>query len=121
MDIDWGHILSNTFKLTFSSVDISTDCFTGEQFLQTKEVNRTFEDTEDIPYYCNNITTDCLSGEEYLQTDVVNRTFEDIPHYCRNLSLPNNTYTCHEKDLVWGILTLSCIQLPAIVISLGKA
>ena len=49
--------------------------------------------------------------------DAENKTFEDILPNCRQSD--NVTLSC--KDIVWGVLTLSFIQLPGVCFAMFLA
>ena len=70
------------------------------------------------------VSTDGLNGHQFLQWNNITRTFPPnitVPEYCLPMDNTGTSYTCEESDKVWGILTLSCIQLPAVVMSLCAA
>ena len=92
MAVNWGHILTVLLLgLGFSTYNMGTDGINGYDYLCEKEVNRTFGSTATIPSNCLEV--------------------EDLP----------GLFTCKERDLVWGILTLGCIQLPGMVLAVCAA
>ena len=53
MAVKWGHILTVlVLGLGFSTYDVVTDGMNGNDFLQEKEVNRTFGSNATIPSNC---------------------------------------------------------------------
>lgn len=65
-----------------------------------------------------------LNGKQYLETKNISRQFDvntSIPDACKPLNDSTTEYLCQETDLKWGILTLFCIQLPSIVMSICAA
>ena len=92
MAVRWGYVFSILILgVGFSTYDVGTDGLNGLEFIQEKEVNRTFGPTDTIPPNC---------------VEVENMT---------------GLFTCMERDLWWGILTFGCIQLPGVVLAFCAA
>ena len=63
------------------------------------------------------VGTDTLNGMEFLTPHTMLYSnyseSEEIPSNCDRRN--DSQVECIEQDLVWGVLTLSCIQLPGVV------
>ena len=65
------------------------------------------------------VVSDVLNGLNYFKprnvTKLAPNTSDEIPDNCEPVT-NSSEMICQETDAIWGFLTLSCIQLPGIVI-----
>ena len=65
------------------------------------------------------VVSDVLNGLNYFKprnvTKLAPNTSDEIPDNCEPVT-NSSEMICQETDVIWGFLTLSCIQLPGLVI-----
>ena len=123
--------------------DVGSDVGVGISHAQEKKVKRFFSTNDTVPGYCVPVIAELDPRYKWLERQynwkALSNSSKDVnspliyltePHKLQQIwSTPKNTtellhtttHECVEEDPVWAIVTLTCVQLPGLVLALCLA